>query len=95
MAEQPEEASKPAKVVWRHGVGYENDGVPCEVHCLLLDDNGVQWVFRRADREFQVRLSDTAMEAVFALWQKALWEAPVPARIAESQHVQREGKPGG
>lgn len=78
MTDQTTPPDERANVVWQRGVGYEHDGIPCEVHCLLLDDNSVQWVFQRGERVFQVRLSHTAMEAVFALWQKAIWEAPAP-----------------
>jgi len=83
MSESKEDLPEPAKMVWTRGLGYEFKGEHCEVHCFLLDDNGVQWLFRRGNREFRVRLSPVAMECVCDLWQRATWEAPLPSPTDE------------
>lgn len=67
---------KTVKVHWAKAVGYKLGDDEVEIHCLLLEDGAVQWVFMRGGKEFRVSLSKIAMEAVFQLWQQALWEAP-------------------
>ena len=79
-----QELDEKSKIIYARSIEYELKGEKIKIHAFAIDDGGYQFEFYRGVRTYPLRLSKTGMEALIALYQDMVWNAP-PIPTAEDQ----------